>query len=165
MGRLRTILIVGLIVIAVAGVFVWYKLFRRVPTVYADPVEHFKYGSIGVEVPAGIPYWIWVVLPRIFADKLPGPGGYVALGATWEMGKELPIGFTKEKVGIDRVGVNCAACHTATVRGSANEGAANLSGGGGEPVPAARLCPFPVRLRPRQPLQFRNHHEGDPGYL
>jgi mono/diheme cytochrome c family protein len=122
MGRLRTILIVGLILTAVAGFFVWYKLFRRVPTVYADPVEHFKYGSIGVEVPAGIPYWIWVVLPRIFADKLPGPGGYVALGATWEMGQELPIGFTKEKVGIDRVGVNCAACHTATVRGAANEG-------------------------------------------
>ena len=122
MGRLRTILIVGLILTAVGGVFVWYKLFRRVPTVYADPVEHFKYGSIGVEVPAGMPYWIWVVLPRIFADKLPGPGGYVALGATWEMGKELPIGFTKEKVGIDRVGVNCAACHTATVRGAANEG-------------------------------------------
>ena len=46
----------------------------------------------------------------------------MALGATWEMGKELPIGFTKEKVGMDRVGVNCAACHTATVRGTANEG-------------------------------------------
>src|SRR4249919_859960 len=118
---MKRILLVTLIVAVVLGGFFWYKLFRRVPTVYADPVEHFKYGSIGVEVPAGIPYWIWVVLPRIFADKLPGPGGYVALGATWEMGQELPIGFTKEKVGIDRVGVNCAACHTATVRGAANE--------------------------------------------
>ena len=28
------------------------------------------------------------------------------------MGKELPIGFTKETVGIPRVGVNCAGCHT-----------------------------------------------------
>jgi len=121
MRSLKKILAAGLILLAVSGVFFWYKLFRRVPTVYADPVEHFKYGSIGVEQPAGIPYWIWVVLPRVFADKLPGPGGYVALGATWEMGKELPIGFTKEKIGIDRVGVNCAACHTATVRASGND--------------------------------------------
>src|ERR1044072_16134 len=97
---MKRILLVTLIVtVALGGVF-WYKLFRVVRTACADPVEHFKYGSIGVEAPAGIPYWIWVVLPRIFADKLPGPGGYVALGATWEMGKELPIGFTKETIGI-----------------------------------------------------------------
>ena len=25
---------------------------------------------------AGIPYWIFYVLPRMFPDKLPGPGGY-----------------------------------------------------------------------------------------
>ena len=118
---MKRTLLVTLIVVVVFGGFFWYKLFRHVPTVYSDPVEHFKYGSIGVEAPAGIPYWIWVVLPRIFADKLPGPGGYVALGATWEMGKELPIGFTKEKIGMDRVGVNCAGCHTATVRASPNE--------------------------------------------
>ena len=99
-----------------AGLFTWYKLFRRVTTYYADPAEHFKYGSIGVEAPAGIPYWIWLVLPRVFADKLPGPGGYVALGASWEPGRELPVGFTKEIVGIPRVGVNCAGCHTASVR-------------------------------------------------
>jgi mono/diheme cytochrome c family protein len=103
------------------GWFFWYKLFRVVPTVYADPAEHFKYGSIGVEVPAGLPYWIWVVLPRVFADKLPGPGGYVSLGASWEMGKELPIGFTKETVGIPRVGVNCAGCHTTSVRAAPNQ--------------------------------------------
>ena len=105
-----------LALIAAGGIFVWYRLLRRVPTYYASPVEHFKYGSIGVEVPAGLPYWLWVVLPRVFADKLPGPGGYVALGATWEMGKEMPVGFTKEVVGMERVGVNCAGCHTTTVR-------------------------------------------------
>lgn len=121
MRRFRNILAVTLVVLAVLGVFFWYKLFRRVPTVYADPVEHFKYGSVGVEPPAGIPYWIWVVLPRVFADKLPGPGGYVALGATWEMGKELPVGFTKEVIGFERVGVNCAGCHSASVRSTPDE--------------------------------------------
>lgn len=111
------ILLVGIAL----GVLLWYKLMRRVPTVYADPAEHFKYGSIGVEAPAGIPYWIWLVLPRVFADKLPGPGGYVALGATWEMGRELPVGFTKEVVGFPRVGLNCAGCHSASVRAAPNK--------------------------------------------
>ena len=119
--RFKNLALATLILGAGFGFFFWYKLFRVVPTVYADPVEHFKYGSIGVEVPAGLPYWIWVVLPRIFADKLPGPGGYVSLGVSWEMGKEMPIGFTKETVGIPRVGVNCAGCHTTSVRTAPNE--------------------------------------------
>jgi mono/diheme cytochrome c family protein len=118
---MKRILLATLILVLVLGGFLWYKLFWRVPTTYADPVEHFKYGSVGVEAAAGIPYWIWVVLPRVFADKLPGPGGYVALGATWEMGNELPIGFTKQRIGVERVGVNCAGCHTATVRNTASE--------------------------------------------
>ena len=33
------------------------------------------YGSVGGERNAGIPYWIVFVLPRVFPDKLPGPGG------------------------------------------------------------------------------------------
>ena len=162
---MKRILLVALIVVLVLGGFLWYKLFRRVPTVYADPVEHFKYGSVGVEAPAGIPYWIWVVLPRVFADKLPGPGGYVALGATWEMGKELPIGFTKERIGVERVGVNCAGCHTATVRNTARRSAADLPGRRIEPFPAAGLCAFSLRLRPRFPFQLRHAHERHPGDL
>ena len=38
----------------------------------ADGDEHFKYGSVGIESEEGLPYWIWQVLPRMFADKLPG---------------------------------------------------------------------------------------------
>jgi len=78
-------------------------------------VEHFKYGSVGIESEEGIPYWIWQVLPRMFADKL--PGGYASLGFIWEPGRELPIGFSKKNVfGSARVAVNCAFCHTATYR-------------------------------------------------
>ena len=134
--RFRRLLLGSLVFIALVGTFFWYKLYRTVITVYADPVEHFKYGSIGVEVPAGLPYWIWVVLPRIFADKLPGPGGYVALGVSWEMGKEMPIGFTKEIVGIPRVGVNCAGCHTTSVRSGPNEAPQFYFGG-----PTSRFQP------------------------
>ena len=33
----------------------------------------------------------------------------------------MPIGFTKRRIGFDRVANNCAACHTAAYRASANE--------------------------------------------
>jgi mono/diheme cytochrome c family protein len=83
----------------------------------ASETEHFKYGSIGIEQTEGLPYWIWQVLPRMFPEKLPGPGGYSSLGLIWEKGRELPIGFAKRRInGTDRVAVNCAFCHTSSVR-------------------------------------------------
>ena len=95
----------------------WYSLVRRTPlTTYARPEEHFKYASIGTEAVNGIPFWIWVVLPRLFPEKLPDSGGYTSLGLTWEEGQEMPIGVTKESIGIARVGLNCAVCHVGTVR-------------------------------------------------
>jgi mono/diheme cytochrome c family protein len=120
-------LVVVLAVLAGAlGVAAWYYLFRTVTTRYDDTVENFKYGSIGTEPIEGIPYWLWVVLPRIFPDKLPGPGGYASLGLVWEEGKELPVGFSKKTVGFDRVGINCAVCHTATWRASPSDPKPNL---------------------------------------
>jgi hypothetical protein len=81
----------------------------------------FKYGSIGAENDAGVPYWIFYVLPRIFPEKLTQdglviPGGYASLGVPWEQGQELPVGFTKKKIGFDRVANNCAVCHTTSYR-------------------------------------------------
>jgi RoxA-like, cytochrome c-like len=79
--------------------------------------EQFKYGSVGIESEAGVPYWIWQALPRLFADKLPRPGGYTSFGFVWEPGKELPVGFSKaELFGGPRVAINCAFCHTSSVR-------------------------------------------------
>ena len=95
----------------------WSSLFRRTPLTTFETVEdHFKYASIGTEAVEGIPYWIWVVMPRLFSEKLPAAGGYTSLGLTWEEGKEMPIGLTKENIGIARVGLNCAVCHVGTVR-------------------------------------------------
>ena len=42
------------------------------------PDEHFKYASVGIEQQEGLPYWIWQVLPRMFPETLPGPGGYTS---------------------------------------------------------------------------------------
>ena len=55
------------------------------------------------------------MLPTVFADKL--PGGYASVGMVWEPGRELPVGFSKVDLsGGPRVAINCAFCHTATVR-------------------------------------------------
>jgi RoxA-like, cytochrome c-like len=88
---------------------------------FDNPDERFEYGSLGAEFDAGIPYWIFVVLPRMFPEKLPGPGGYASFGVTWEPGHELPIGFTKRVIGFPRVANNCAACHTASYRTKPDE--------------------------------------------
>ena len=80
-------------------------------------VEHFKHGSVGIEETEGVPYWIWRVLPELFADKLPGPGGYRSLGFIYEDGHELPVGFSQKSVlGSERIAINCAFCHTGTWR-------------------------------------------------
>src|ERR1043165_8005457 len=119
------ILLVGIVVlVAAGGIFAWYKFFREEPQpswVTGTPDMRFKYGSIGAEYDAGIPYWIFFVLPRMFPEKLPGPGGYAALGVAWEQGQELPIGFTKKTIGFPRVANNCASCHTASYRKSPND--------------------------------------------
>jgi hypothetical protein len=81
--------------------------------------ELFKYGSVGIEGEEGIPYWIWQVLPRVFADKLPSPGGYGSFGFSWEPGRELPVGLSKTDLfGGPRVAINCAFCHTSAFRTS-----------------------------------------------
>src|SRR6185369_5660010 len=40
-----------------------------------DIVSEFKYGSIGTEGTVGVPYWVFRVLPEVFADKLPNRPG------------------------------------------------------------------------------------------
>jgi hypothetical protein len=112
-------LIVILIVIGVVGYVFWSRLLRAQPLHYESDLDNFKYGSIGTESGGlAVPYWIWLVLPRMFPEYLPGPGGYASLGFAWEEGKELPIGLPKKTVGLPLVGINCAMCHTASVRQS-----------------------------------------------
>src|SRR5215510_1942302 len=110
-----------------------YKFFREVPQEIcgdvetanrkalcaSDAEEMFKYGSLGAEAERGVPYPLFHVLPRVFGDLLPGPGGYRAFGLAWEEGRELPVGFAKKTLGFPRITQNCAVCHTATYRTSA----------------------------------------------
>ncbi len=114
--RLRLVAIGLLLLLMIAGV-TYFEFFRELPpTYFASDEEHFLYGSIGTESTSGVPYWLWLVLPRVFPDKLPRPGGYASIGMIFAEGRELPVGFTKQTIGIDRVGINCAVCHASTYR-------------------------------------------------
>jgi len=94
------------------------------PVTYDDIREHFKYGSIGSEPGISLlwpmggvlpPYAVFTALPSICPEKL--PGGYASLGFVFEPGHDLPIGVSRRhRLGIDHVGLNCAVCHTSTVR-------------------------------------------------
>ncbi len=122
--------VVLLIVLVGIPAFVGLMLLRRfagdMPVDYASPTEHFKYGSTGGEHEMGFPYWIWKALPEICPQYLPGKG-YQSLGMVYEKSpdgsdKDLPIGTSKRRFqGIDRVFVNCAVCHTSTVRTAADQ--------------------------------------------
>ena len=119
-GR-RWLMILGSVVAiaAVAGWFAYDRLFRRVIPQFASEEEHFKYGSIGNDGETGLPYAIWVVLPKVFPEHLPGPGGYASVGFRWEQGRrpdEAPLGFSRARVGVERMAINCAFCHITTYR-------------------------------------------------
>src|SRR5712691_590856 len=120
----RILLVVALVfvLLAVLGAwFTWTKFFRQEKQVFANEEEQFKYGSLGAEGDRGIPYYLWLVLPRIFPDLMPGPGGYESFGVVWEEGQEIPVGFSKKVVGFDRITNNCAICHTTTYRAREDE--------------------------------------------
>jgi len=122
-------LIVFAIVAVGLGAFVavlWLVVSLRTdrPETYDEITAHFKYGSIGSEPGGSIldpiggalpPYWVLKNLPAICPEKL--PGGYASLGFVVEPGRDLPIGVSRRRrLGIDQVGLNCAVCHTGTVR-------------------------------------------------
>ncbi len=88
------------------------------PEVHQDVLEHYKYGSIGAEERTGVPYLIWKVLPRMFPEHLPNrPGeGYERFGFVFEPGKKRPIGTSLRERRLPFIGLNCAICHTGTVR-------------------------------------------------
>jgi hypothetical protein len=116
-SRSTVLVVVAIVLVAVVGYFaVPHYLSASTPIDYSDISEQYKYGSIGSDA-NGLPYRIWKALPEVFQDKLPGKG-YESLGFIREEGKPTPIGVSMRKGFISRVGLNCALCHTGTVRES-----------------------------------------------
>ena len=118
--RIAVIAGAALVVLALAGALCIRAFMHRNRAVgYADIVEHFKYGSIGTEQRLGVPAPLFDLFPVMFADLLPKdrPGtGYEKLGFLYEPGHARPIGTTLREMPVPLVGLNCAACHTGTMR-------------------------------------------------
>jgi mono/diheme cytochrome c family protein len=118
-GRVVAVL-ASLLAVAVFlwGAFQW--LMAPVVPTFASDEEHFKYGSIGNDGATGIPYPIWVAMPAVCAHHLPRPQGYAAFGLLYERGRnpavDPPVGFSRAKVGVERMSINCAVCHTVRAR-------------------------------------------------
>lgn len=125
MGLRKPAVQVGLGIVIVfagcVGYVLWDNLMRAEPDINYPAVEdHYKHGAIGLGSDSRIPYWIWKVLPVMFPEKLPGPGGWASLGLIYEDGQDLPVGFAKRHIGYDAVEANCALCHTAEFRPTAD---------------------------------------------
>lgn len=115
------------ILLVVAG-WLYGRFTADRPVDYSDIQDRFKYGSIGSEPGGSIfdaaggllpPEPIFAVLPQVCPDRL--PGGYASLGLVTEEGQPFPIGISRRhRLGLDLVGLNCAVCHTGTLRATAD---------------------------------------------
>ncbi|HEY6271670.1 MAG TPA: hypothetical protein VIX19_06700 [Terriglobales bacterium] len=113
----KAVLALLLVVVALGGYGMWYYLLRAEPDYQgATPQDHFKHGAIGLSTQSRMPYYIWQVLPTMFPEKLPGPGGWASFGFIFEPGQEIPIGFSLRKIGYPALEANCSLCHTGTYR-------------------------------------------------
>lgn len=91
-------LLIALVLMVSGQILYWKQLYRQVShfSICSDlPVDVADAGT-GRE---GVPYWMWLVLPRLFPEYLPASGGYTSLGIDWEPGAELPVGFSKRAIG------------------------------------------------------------------
>jgi len=109
--KTKILIVLAVVIVAAAALAaaVYCALYRVVPQ--PASLHGSFYRSVDAGAAEGVPYWIWLVLPRIFPDYVPGTGGYAAFGLSWQETKEMPVGFAKQRVGYIRVTGNCALCH------------------------------------------------------
>jgi hypothetical protein len=122
--RRRNLWALVIVIILLVAVWALVRFTADRPVDYKSAEDHFKYGSIGSEPGGSVassiggllpPYEIFKVLPKVCPEKL--PGGYASLGFVFEPNHDLPIGVSRRfRLGFDQVGLNCAVCHTGTVR-------------------------------------------------
>ncbi|MEM7585775.1 MAG: cytochrome c [Acidobacteriota bacterium] len=121
---IAAVLALGFVLI---GYSLWFHLARKgEPAIYDDPETHFKYGALGLK--PGFPYYLWTVMPEVFADLLPAPGGWEVFGMI-EEGRGYPVGFAKQTVGFPGLSPNCALCHTGRYRTSETSEPVTVPGG------------------------------------
>ncbi len=113
----KAALAVGVVALVLLAFFNTFAPNR--PVDYESDLEHFYYGSIGSDIPNGVPLKVVQVLPAMFPEYLPEGAerqDYTAFGFILEPGRVMPIGFSVRRRFIDFTANNCAVCHTGSVR-------------------------------------------------
>ena len=102
-------------------------LLRRIRAIRRRAAR-FDYGSLGGELVAGIPYPIFMILPRVFPDLVeryaiegygPEKPGMAATAPSASPGRKdngCRSGSRSSGSAQERVTLNCALCHTASYR-------------------------------------------------
>jgi mono/diheme cytochrome c family protein len=116
---------IAIVVVVIAGIGIYAAtiITRDKPELHAGILDHFKYGSIGAEGRRGVPASLWLALPQVFPEYLPKKGhgkGYERVGLLYEPGHQRPIGTSYRESPLGQIGLNCAVCHTGTLRESRN---------------------------------------------
>jgi hypothetical protein len=99
---------------------------RAIPD--GDPTHRFRFAATGTELRAGIPYWIFRAMPRLFPDVFQGRG-YERFGFDEEDGdyyepgtfavprgmtladSRIHLPFLDVEFRLKRVAITCAGCH------------------------------------------------------
>lgn len=115
--------------IVIGGAYMAYRLNIDQAETFDNAEAQFRYGSTGGDRNFGIPSAIWHALPVLFADMLPEgreADDWSAFGFIYDTDehgnrRDRPIGTSlRNHMGIDRIFLNCAACHVGSVRASAD---------------------------------------------
>ena len=91
-----------------------------------------------------------------------GPGRLQIVRARLGGRPEIPVGFSKKRVGFARVTNNCAICHTATYRLQRRRNAACRGRRPAARQQPAGHAPLSFQSGARPALQFRHDHERNP---
>jgi hypothetical protein len=93
-----------------------------------DPDWRFRYVETGTEFRAGIPYWIFRIMPKIFPEEFQGQGyehfGFTADDHRYYSSRPVPRGMSlgdtnlrsqllRLQFSLKRVSINCSGCHQA----------------------------------------------------
>jgi processive rubber oxygenase RoxA-like protein len=102
----------------------------------SDPVWRFRYLETGTEFRAGIPYWIFRVMPKIFREEFQGQGydrfGFTDDDQRYYRSRPVPRGMSLSdtslrsqllqiQFSLKRVSINCSGCHQAEYLNAKNE--------------------------------------------
>lgn len=152
----RIVTAVVVVVLLLAGWVFYDNLLRHEPElVYSDIAQHYKYAAIGLGPSSRVPYWVFKVLPDVFADMLPGPGGY---RGGW---RRLAGGLRQTRLRLRVSGGQLLAVSHGVVSHRARRKACGGAWRTGPHHGPARLPALPLRRGRRPAIQRRYPHGGD----